>query len=152
MYSNWFMVFKNWMNLKISKFSFNFNFNFFDNTNPQWNFNFKNFVTNFSDEIFWGTNIWEILHNPSYDRLWTNLKTIHTYFISKPNYFLESQLSHSFSLLATWIWKGNLTCAYFMSMIFISIQIKFDTNINYYELLETMWEHNKRKKKYDHCW
>jgi hypothetical protein len=29
----------------------------------------------------------------------------------------------------------------------ISIQIKFDIDINYDELLETMWEHNNRKKK-----
>ncbi len=34
-----------------------------------------------------------------------------------------------------------------MSMIFISIQIKFDIDINYDELLETTWEHNKRKTK-----
>ncbi len=34
----------------------------------------------------------------------------------------------------------------------ISIQIKFDIDINYDELLETMWEHNNRKKKMDHCW
>jgi hypothetical protein len=34
-----------------------------------------------------------------------------------------------------------------MSMIFISIQIKFDIDINYNELLETICEHNKRKKK-----
>jgi hypothetical protein len=39
-----------------------------------------------------------------------------------------------------------------MSMIFISIQIKFDIDINYDELLETVWEHNNRKKKMDHCW
>jgi hypothetical protein len=83
-YSNSFTVFRNWMNLKISNFAFNLNFKCFDNTNPESNLNLKNFVTNFSDEKFQGTSIWEILHNLLYDHLWTNLKTIHTYFNSKP--------------------------------------------------------------------
>jgi hypothetical protein len=34
----------------------------------------------------------------------------------------------------------------FMSMILISIQIKFDTDINNHELLTTIWEHIEEKK------
>jgi hypothetical protein len=36
----------------------------------------------------------------------------------------------------------------FMSMIFILIQIKFDIDINNDELLQTMWEHKKKKNNW----
>jgi hypothetical protein len=53
-------------------------------------------------------------------------------FISKLNY-----LAHSF-LLPT-------NMCYFMFMIFILIQIKFDIEINNDELLKTIWEHKREK-------
>jgi hypothetical protein len=37
-----------------------------------------------------------------------------------------------------------------MCMVFTLIQIKYDIDINNDELLETMWEHKKRKKIIDH--
>jgi hypothetical protein len=37
-----------------------------------------------------------------------------------------------------------------MCMVFTLIQIKYDIDINNDELLETIWERNKRKKIIDH--
>jgi hypothetical protein len=46
-----------------------------------------------------------------------------------------------------WQYEGFQKIPYFMSMIFLLIQIKFDIDVNNDELLETIWEHEKKEKK-----
>jgi hypothetical protein len=43
--------------------------------------------------------------------------------------------------------KREINMCFFMSIIFILIQIKFDIDINNDELKETIWEHKKREKQ-----
>ncbi len=42
--------------------------------------------------------------------------------------------------------RRKINTCLFMSMVFTSIQIKFDIEINNDELLENIWEHKKSKK------
>ncbi len=57
------------------------------------------------------------------------------------------QLPHSFSLLIYMNMKKQINMCLFMSMIFISIWIKFNIDINNRELLENIWEHKKKEKE-----
>jgi len=43
--------------------------------------------------------------------------------------------------------KREINMCFFMSIIFILSQIKFDIDINNDELKETIWEHKKREKQ-----
>jgi hypothetical protein len=74
--------------------------------------------------------IWEILQNLSNGFSCTIPKTI-TCLIFPPH-------QHGYE-------KEKLTCAFFMSMIFILIQIKFDIDINNDELLETIHGNIRRE-------
>ncbi len=96
-----------------------------------------------------------ILYSSSYG----SSKKIHTYLIPKPNYLTSFFLiTTSFptnfpytSLLSlcniNMDLKNKLICFFqfyfFMSLIFVSIQTKFDIDINNDELLETIWEQKK---------
>jgi len=42
--------------------------------------------------------------------------------------------------------RRKINACLFMSMVFPSIQMKFDIEINNDELLENIWEHKKSKK------
>ncbi len=71
----------------------------------------------------------------------TILKTIHTYFISLPtNMDMQRQIN---------------MCFFFMSIIFVTIQIKFeidmDIDTNDDELLKTISEHKRGKKRKVDC-
>jgi hypothetical protein len=77
--------------------------------------------------------VWSSLDNPK-----------DNYLISKFNYLM-------FSLLTNMDVERQINMYIFMSIIFriIFIQIKFDTDINNDELLETIGKH-KKKRKVDH--
>ncbi len=64
------------------------------------------------------------------------------YIISKPNYLHPYNY---FSLPTNMDMKRKINVCFFMSMIFILIQIKFEIDINNDELLENVQKHKKIK-------
>jgi hypothetical protein len=63
------------------------------------------------------------------------------------SYYLPPSLYHFilFSLFTNMDMKRQINMCLFMSMLFISIQIKFDIDINNDELLKTTWKYKEKK-------
>jgi hypothetical protein len=121
-----------------------------------------------TDLFFWGTSIWDILHNPSYGCPWNQNNSKSSDFICKPNYlicfiilisllpnkyFLSLQLfhsffnkkNHSFSLPTNMNMEKQIKMCIFMSMIFILNLILTYTMMNYWKSYR-----NTRKQKINH--